>query len=138
MLLLMIIVVLCILILCMRRSHRKKEDHQVSRWKTKLNTVITKTNPVYDATNLDRAGSNTIKQGSDVPITANPSYKVSTKSSNSKRVEDGYTYALPYQIKEHQSSCSAVTEQRHYVNAHVANTKLTGGDGDYHYYSTVK
>ena len=154
----------------MRRSHRKKSDIQVSLRNTKVNTVISKTGPSYDATNLYRADNTAIKQSSDVPITSNPYYEVSTKSSNSKGGECEYNYALPYQIKEHsdcikldnnpsykpitvkearltvfsannkahQSSCSAATEQCHYVNAYVANTKQTGEDEDCHCYSTVK
>ena len=167
----MIIVVLCVVIVC-RRSCKKKSsdaDNQISDRKTELNTVISKTNPVYYAINRDRVDKNVIKQGSNVPVTTNPSYNVSTISSNSKSGEDEYNYAQPYQIKEysdyvnistnlcrrlnksedrtagfgaitknHQSSSSAIPEQRHYVNVYVANTKPTGEDEDSHYYSTVK
>ena len=80
----MIIAVLCIVILCRRSCRKKSSDagNQVSQRKTELNTAISKTNPIYDAIIKPDGVDN--KQGSDVPITINPSYKVSTKSSIAK------------------------------------------------------
>ena len=75
----MITVVLCIVILCMRN---------------------TENNPSCDITKANTVDSLFITGGLDVPITANPSYAVLTKSYV-KTSEDEYNYAQPNEFNEH-------------------------------------
>ena len=78
-LLLMITVVLCIVILCMRNSEN---------------------NPSCDITKANTVDSLFITGGLDVPITANPSYAVLTKSYV-KTSEDEYNYVQPNKFNQH-------------------------------------
>ena len=90
-LLLMITVVLCIVIVCMRKCHRER-DNKIVYTTTKLNTDVTiNNNPPYNvakANTVVDSYSTINTDGSDVPITINPSYNIPT---NPYRV-------IPYQI----------------------------------------
>ena len=103
MLLLMIIEVLCIVILCMRRCDGKGDD-RVPCGINKLNTDVSmEYNPSYDVTEastVDYSYDTNNPGGSDVPITANPSYNVHTKPY-SKTSEDDYNYVQPNEPMQH-------------------------------------
>ena len=91
-LLLIITVMLCIMMVSIRRCHIKKRS-AVDDNATKLNTDVTTDNPSHNVkTNTTDHLCSTIKaQGSNVPITINPSYNVHTKPT----CEDDYNYVQP-------------------------------------------
>ena len=132
-LLLMITVMLCIVIVCIRRSHMKKGS-TVDGNTTKLNTDLTiDNNPSYDITktNTSDHSYSTIKpQGSDVPITSNPSYNVPTKPY-SKTSEDDYNYVQPNEFVQHlelEGTIKMQTNPSYGVNIQEERVAATSSD----------
>ena len=149
------------------RKKSSDAGNQVSQRKTELNTAISKTNPIYDAiikldsvdnkqgsdvsiiTNPSYEVSNKFNDsnaGKDEYNYALPyqikehSDHINMAASSSHRLNksEDRTTVFGANTKSHQSSCSAIHKQCHYVNACVTNTKPTGKDEDSHYYSTIK
>jgi len=95
-----IIVVLCVAIVCVTRSYKKGkvsiEYDKAFNDTTKVNTAITiEHNPSYDIIK-----TNKVDYSSDVPITPNLSYGVTTKPY-SKATEDDYNYVQSKEFNQH-------------------------------------
>ena len=100
-LLMIIIVLLCIVIVCMRRSRNKKTFslNSTNYNASKLNTqVMIENNPSYDVTKADYSCNK--QRDTDIPITVNPSYGVSTKPYIGTN-EDNYNYVKPNESNEY-------------------------------------
>jgi len=98
-LLLVIVVVLCVAIMCVKRFHKKgkfpTEYDKAFNDATKLNAAVTiEHNPSYDIK------TNKVDYSSDVPVTPNPSYGVTTKPY-SKATEDDYNYVQSNEFNQH-------------------------------------
>ena len=121
-LLIIILVLLCIVIAYVRRSHKKavnKMFHNAS----KLNTnVMIESNPSYDVTKPDTGNSlySTIKR--DIPITANPSYSVSSKPYN-KASKDEYNYVQPNEFNQHTGLEDTIKKDTNPITTEDSRTK---------------
>ena len=127
-LLLMIIVMLCIVIVSIRRCHIKKRS-AVDDNTTKLDTDVTTDNPSHNVKTdtTDHLYSTIKAQGSNVPITINPSYNVPTKPTR----EDDYKYVQPNEFVQHselEDTIKMDTNPSYGVNIQEERAAATSSD----------
>ena len=119
---------LCIVIVSIRRCHIKKRS-AVDDNATKLNTDVTTDNPLHNVkiNTTDHLCSKIKAQGSNVPITINPSYNVHTKPT----CEDDYNYVQPNEFVQHselEDTIKMDTNPSYGVNTQEERAAATGSD----------